>query len=97
MNLLYCWQVPHPSSEDPMIKIKRTPSCCIYIVLNVNFTVYLFTTPKTQYLNGMTLKTVRGGSGHICVCLCGETVSVMNNSLRPVVLVIARGCGCLWV
>ena len=54
--------------------------------------------PKTQYLNGMTLKTVRGGSGHICVCLCGDTVSVMNNSLRPVVLVVAPGCGCdrLW-
>ena len=35
MNVLYCWEVPHPGSEDPMIKIKRTPSCCIYIVLNI--------------------------------------------------------------
>lgn len=92
MNVLYCWEVPHPGSEDPMIKIKRTPSCCIYIVLNIQ-SIYL-QPPKTQYLNGMTLKTVRGGSGHICVCLCGDTVSVMNNSLRPVVLVVAPGCGC---
>ena len=30
----------------------------------------------------------------MCVCLCGDTVSVMNNSLRPVVLVVAPGCGC---
>ena len=37
MNVLYCWQVPHPGSEGPMIKMKmkRTPGCCIYIVLNI--------------------------------------------------------------